>query len=275
MPGQTRRKRSKGRSSSHPNASNSITSNNINSTTISTTSNTTTRSTTAVILKESHKNAATITHSYNRAVRVKRDYCNRINRIIMWLEEHYTGHATTVVVPISPEMRDNTTRFFYKNEKDLEYHKLHYPVIEAFLGEAKLYEDGTHYSYSQIRKYYDAILFGAEQTEKYLTIDFSNRMDRYFDCLKKEKSNAKQEGNLETEEADPISQALYEQICRWAVRENCMFVWVYTVMLWNCMARSINIEALSTTNMKRGASESVQWTYDKSKADQKGEKVRQ
>ena len=213
MPRQTRQKRSKGRASSHPNPHTYIDQTIVNATTVSTTSTTTTSTSTAVVLKESHREAATVTHLYNRAVRVKRDYCNRINRIIMWLEEHYLGHLTIVVVPITPKMRANTTRFFHNNEKDLEYHKLHYPVIEAFLGEAKLYKDGTHYLYSRIQKYYNAILYGAEQMEKYLTIDFSNRMDRYFDCLKKEKSNAKQEGTLETEEADPISQALYKQIC--------------------------------------------------------------
>ena len=265
MPGRgNRRKKSKGRLSAHPD----IDENNDTST------NETSPAETTVTINEEHLAAGQETLSFNRVLKVKRDYCNRIARIIKWLEENYPAYTLQVVIPITPAMRSDPTRFFYKNEQALQYHMLQYPVIEAFLGDVKMKEDGTHYSFSQQRKYYDSLLYGAEQMGKYLGNNFSNAMDKYFDCLKKEKSNAKQEGKLDTEDADPISQSLYEQICRWSVQENCMFVWVYTIMMWNCMARSVNIESLNTTSMKRGASESIQWTYDKSKADQKGEKVR-
>ena len=43
-------------------------------------------------------------------------------------------------------------------------------------------------------------------------------MEKYYDCLKKEKTNSKQAGKLDIEDDDPIIQALYEQICIWAVR---------------------------------------------------------
>ena len=268
----TKRKKSKGRVSAHP----EIEAVNANASSSSSTTQpaNTQNEDDIVIISEEHKSAGQETLSFNRVLKVKRDYCNRITRMINCIEEHYFLHSKSVVIPITDEMRANPTRFFHKNLKDFEYHKLQYPVIEAFLGQAKLKADGNHYSFSQQRKYYDSLLFGAEQTGKYLSNNFANSMDKYYDCLKKEKSSAKQEGKLDVEDADPISQALYEQICRWAVRENSMFVWAYSVMMWNCMARSINIETLSLNNMKRGASESIQWTYDKSKADQKGEKVR-
>ena len=95
-------------------------------------------------------------------------------------------------------------------------------------------------------------------------------MENYFYCLKKEESNAKKEINMDTEDADPTCQLLHAFFCHWVVNKNVMLVWVYTVMVWNCMTRSCNIEQLNFQCMKKGARESVCWKYENPKTDQQG-----
>jgi len=90
-------------------------------------------------------------------------------------------------------------------------------------------------SYSQLRKFYDASLFGIEQSRRYFCLDFTANMDAFFERLKKETIEAKiDQGN-----SDVISRALNEKKCFWTVKNNNVFFWSYTVMLWNCMARKL------------------------------------
>ena len=259
-----RRSRSKGRATAHPESlANSTTTNN----------ETGTDTTTEVEILPEHRESGTKTHEFNRSVKVKRDYINRLMKMQKWMQEKYPSHYKDIVFDISEQDLKSRTRFYYKMKRDIKYDRLNYNVWEAFMGDHKMRTDETHYSYSNMRKYYDALLYGAEQSKHYLTPRFTAQADTYIECLKKEKTNAKKAGNLSIEDADPITQALYLRILFWAVEAGNMFVWAYTVLCWNCMARSISIENLGLRNCKLGALDSVQWKYDDSKADKTGIKL--
>ena len=73
-------------------------------------------------------------------------------------------------------------------------------------------------------------------------------------------------------EANPIPKDLYELICTWAIKEGNITLWVWTVMQWNLMARSVNIEPLALHNMKL-FNDSVQFIYNQNKSDQEGAKT--
>ena len=74
---------------------------------------------------------------------------------------------------------------------------------------------------------------------------------------------------LDKEEAEPISFALYQKICEWALSGKFIYVWVFTVFQWNCLARAINIDPLALHNLSPG-SDSIKIKYDETKADKRG-----
>lgn len=98
-------------------------------------------------------------------------------------------------------------------------------------------------------------------------------MKAYLKSVRKEKQTAKAEGNLDEEDADPITFPLYEHICNWFIQDNDVLSWAFTVTQWNCMARSINIDPLGFHNVSQCQMDAIELTYDDTKADKTGEKL--
>ena len=86
-------------------------------------------------------------------------------------------------------------------------------------------------------------------------------------AYKKEHAGANKEGNVDEREADPINASLFALICKWAVEEMNIFIWVFSLLMWHMMARSISISSI------RGVSDSIQFIYDETKMDKSGEFV--
>ena len=66
---------------------------------------------------------------------------------------------------------------------------------------------------------------------------------------------------------------LFQLILKWAIEEGKIVVWVYSLLQWNCMTRSKNIGELAYHNFLTG-DDYIKIQYDKAKADQSGEKVK-
>jgi hypothetical protein len=77
---------------------------------------------------------------------------------------------------------------------------------------------------------------------------------------------------LDEQEADPITWSLFRKILQWALDRKNMYLWVFSILQWNCMARSINIGIL-VLHCFRVGEDVIIVRYDNSKADQTGEKV--
>ena len=159
------------------------------------------------------------------------------------------------------------------------YRNLNVDVAKAFLSnkkhkDGKFTADGNpiHYSYSHVRKYHDAILYGSHRAKVPLPEIYEIEMTGYLDSIKKEKTSAKKRGELDEQEADPINFELYRLICKLAIKSGNIFVWAFTVMQWSCMARSINIDDLTFAMASLGT-DSLIVEYADSKADQKGERT--
>jgi hypothetical protein len=88
---------------------------------------------------------------------------------------------------------------------------------------------------------------------------------------KKEVANGRVLGLVLEEEADPIPYELYRRFCGWAVDDGNIFVWLFTILQWNCMARSINIANIGLHNLKHYADTMVV-KFDYTKKDQSGDK---
>ena len=77
---------------------------------------------------------------------------------------------------------------------------------------------------------------------------------------------------MDEREADPISWTLLNIILQWAINSGNIFVCVFSLLQWHCMARSQNIDDLAFHNFKRGP-DCLKIKYDKTKMDQTGEKT--
>jgi len=133
-------------------------------------------------------------------------------------------------------------------------------------------ENGKVKSLQDIRKYKDAILWGAKVAQQRLPTSFYKEIDGHIASYKKVYIKAKKVGDVDEKEADPIPLTLYQSILKWAVEANNIFVWFWTLSQWNCMARSASIDPLAFHNFETGQ-DSFICKYDDQKADKSGERL--
>jgi hypothetical protein len=148
-------------------------------------------------------------------------------------------------------------------------------IFKAFLSSTKVKkidDDGNEIlkSPEDLRKYGDAVMWGAQIAGQRLPTEYYEEMDRFKASYKKEYAGAKKDGPIEENEAEPITAKLFRLICQWALEENNVYVWVFGLFQWNMMARSINVDPLSFHNLKRGQSDSIEVVPDLTKSDQEG-----
>ena len=103
-----------------------------------------------------------------------------------------------------------------------------------------------------------------------LPVSFYSNKDKYLQAFKKQVAKAKTQGDIEEKEADPIPFGLYVLICQWAVRFGNIMMWAWSILQWNLLGRSVNVEPLCFHNFKV-FQDSIQVKYDKNKVDPTGE----
>ena len=183
--------------------------------------------------------AATADHAVKDATR--KDYRNRLCRMINWCVAQYPQFATTSICQILENDANDTTKHFYNQTHDFMYNKIDPEIIKAFMSTIQTEnEDGTGKtrSFSHVRKFHDAILFGACEQRTILPHIYHQEMKKYINSFQKESIQAKRKGNTDEMDADPMQFELYSKLCAWTVDSGDMFAWVYLVILWNCMGRS-------------------------------------
>jgi hypothetical protein len=202
----------------------------------------------------------------------KRNYRNRIKHIYEWLKIEYPDYYNVGVIELSEDQLADEDMFWWKNKFDLIYEGLNVGMVKAFLAFKKRKENGKCSSHVQLRKYNDAILWGAKTSQQRLPLSYYEAMEKFLVAFKKETTLAKKDGMLDEQEADPISWTLFRKILQWALDRKNIYLWVFSILQWNCMARSINIGVLALHCFRVGE-DCMVVRYDKSKADQTGEKV--
>ncbi len=101
---------------------------------------------------------------------------------------------------------------------------------------------------------------------------YYNDIEKFLTSYRKETVDAKKEGKLDEQEADPISWSLFKLILSWALDTSNIFVWTYSILQWNCMARSVNIGSLGFHNFRAGEDHIVCCYDDTKLLDQTGKK---
>jgi hypothetical protein len=98
-------------------------------------------------------------------------------------------------------------------------------------------------------------------------------MDSFLASFKKEETaDARSRGNVDEKKADPISFSLFQIILVWAIERANIFVWVWTILQWNLMARSISIDPMALHNISISEDHFV-ICHDSTKSDKEGAKI--
>jgi hypothetical protein len=207
--------------------------------------------------------------------KTRRDMRCRLQRIAKyWLEECPTYAQEGVRENTPEELNDPNLYFFNHYKYDIVYSGLRPDFVLKFLLHIKNKKrTGTERekitSYPNMRKYRDAIKWGAEIRNERLHEKFWREMEAFLGSYKRETVQAKKTGNLDETEADGISIELYGSILKWCVEEGNSFALFWTQTQWNCMARCISVDPLGFRNFKLGLDSHI-CKYDDSKADNDG-----
>jgi len=244
------------------------------------TSNTSSGATAAaaiVILDQSIQGSIRETESHKIVKKTRNDYCNRLDRIIGWLEtqveEGKIQVSASLIRNLTNEEKEDKDNY-NNSKKDLNYDILPAAIIKAYISSNKFKPNSTvenpeQYGYDHLRKNHDAVLYGASRGKKVLPTGYKEEMTMFLESLEKERTAARKRGELSEEEADPICFPLYRSICSYAIQVKDAFLWAFTVLIWSCMARPINIDDLSMSNISLGV-DSVVIKFSDTKKDKKG-----
>ena len=213
------------------------------------------------------------TERHLQAQATVRNHNLRLMKMIVWIETNYKSYSKNVVINLTRAQKEDVD-LYYTSTKYLKYENLEPDVIKAFLSANKIKsvdKDGkeTYYSFDNLRKFKEAILFGAKRAKKMPSEKYRVDMTSFIDSWKKENQKAKEDEKVSEQESDPISFPLYRTICFEALARSLTFVWVFTVLQWNCMARSVNIDNLRFNCFSLGT-DSIVIEYWDTKKDQKG-----
>ena len=128
---------------------------------------------------------------------------------------------------------------------------------------------------SDISKYNDAIKWGSLRAGEPLPSSYYRDMDEFIQSYKKEHKEAQKDGRTDEQEADPITSTLFQMICLWAIKAGNVFVWIFSLVMWNLMARSISVDSLGFRNVKPCNSDSTRFKFDETKTDKTGEFIQE
>ena len=201
-------------------------------------------------LGESYVSNVQATEDFKIDIKTKRTHRNRIKQFYSFLETEFPDYYEIGVRELSKEELADRKKYFWKNKHDLVYSGLNPKFLKAFLSTKVVKQNGKTMSYDNIRKYFDAIQFGAAEVDCLLPVSFYQEKDKFLQAFRKQVAKAKCSGDTEEQEADPIPFGLYVLICTWGVQMGNIMLWVWSVLQWNLLAQSVNVEPLSFQNFK-------------------------
>ena len=162
--------------------------------------------------------AVTVNHAQKEATR--NEHRNRLQRMINWCYQFYKDDVPKFVRPVTAEELSDPAKHFHKQREDFIYPNLPPGVIMAFLSTVRKDKvTGKTRSFTHIRQFYDAILFGSREQGTSLPsepIDFHQAIENYLKSFKKENIAANKRGDVDETAANPMPFALYVALCTWS-----------------------------------------------------------
>ena len=236
---------------------------------------------TDVAVRAEHVEALNATKAKESADRTRKGHRLRLKKLIEWWMVEYPDYFEVGTRILSQEERLDPTKFYHTCNRDIVYEGLRVEMVLAYMAATKKKHteqvnqapiSNKIYSFTHMRKIHDAILFGARTAKKILSTNYYAEMDSFLVSFKKEAADARSQGNVDEKSADPITFSLFRMILNWAVEQGNLFVWVWTILQWNLMARSISIDPLALHNISISEDHFV-FRHDSTKTDKEGEKI--
>ena len=227
---------------------------------------------TEVQVRPEHLRALNVTKTKENADETRKTHRRRIKNLINWWMTEYPDYYEVGTRILSAEEKADPMKFFHTCDRDIIYSGLRVDMVLAYMAGTKQKDGDTIYTHSHMRKVHDAILFGARTVKEVLSTSYYSEMDSFLTSFKKECADARSRGNVDAKSADPISFSLYRLILTWAIEKGNIFVWVWTILQWNLMARSISIDPLALHNIAISEDHFV-ICHDSTKSDKEGEKI--
>ena len=142
-----------------------------------------------------HQELLNDTNSNKRDPKTVQDYNSRLNRLIIWIRTNYPDKVSLFIRPITDEEMQNSCEY-YKTTEDLIYNKLNIDMVKTFISSQKVKTtnaDGsiTYCSYENLRKYSDAVKFGASRCKTLLIEGYHAEMKSFWNQVKKRIKNTK------------------------------------------------------------------------------------
>ena len=123
-----------------------------------------------------------------------------------WFQKEYPDYYQAVVFELTPEMKADPNRHYFKATRDFRYNHLISEPMKAWLSHGKKWknkEKGLVYGPSHLSKYCDAILRGGDYCGgPNVTQEYYDEMHAYIERMKREKAVAKQNNQIEEKDAD-------------------------------------------------------------------------
>ncbi|KAK1746052.1 hypothetical protein QTG54_002659 [Skeletonema marinoi] len=228
------------------------------------------------VINEEHAAAVHTTESQGMKPKTRNEYRNRENHLMVFWEHKYPDYFEQGTVLLTDEEKNDPNKYYHKNQRDIRYAGINVKLITAFLSNKKTKPNGNLVHPSDLQKYGDAIKWGATVAGQKLPTEYHIGMDTFLRAYRKEFAEAKSNGKVDEKASDPVNASLFSLICQWALAELNIFVWVFSLLMWHMMARSISISSMALHNIRRGtAGDSLAFKYDNSKTDQSGEFVQE
>jgi hypothetical protein len=221
------------------------------------------------------KHAEALQHTQAKEMEdtTRKEHRRHIRHLYTWWQDKYFDYFDNGTHALSDDEKNDPVLYHFTNDWDIIYKGLNVNLVLAFLVMKKTKANGKKSLVYDISKYNIAIKFGAGVAKQHLPTEYHERMDKLMAAYKKEHTAAKKDGNVDEREADPINTSLFTLICKWAVKEMNVFVWVYSLLMWHMIAQSISISSMALHNIKWGVSNSIQFKYNETKMDKSGKFV--
>ncbi|KAL7553258.1 hypothetical protein ACHAWF_016513 [Thalassiosira exigua] len=155
-------------------------------------------------INSEHKNDINITEQTQTQrkknnIKTRREYRNRINRVISFWRDSYPDYFQHGTRELNEEEKNDPVKFHFKNDRDIVYSGLNVGMVKSFLSvkkKKKVEADGTVIlaSSSDIKKYDDAIKWGSQMAGQPLPSSYYSEMGAFIQGYNREYRDAQMDG---------------------------------------------------------------------------------
>ena len=101
---------------------------------------------------------------------------------------------------------------YHNMENNINYSMLNKDIFKAFVVDHMTKDNGKQCLFSHHRKVFDALLYGARQSKRYLSTSFCTSIETFLEYVSKRVIKEIRGGNTDEKDADSVSKKLFEHI---------------------------------------------------------------